>query len=210
MEFAIVVSGAFGLFIAGSLSSIFDPPAGAAITDDGLVGLIAYELAVLLPLGWFLWARGWRLDALGFTPTLRDTVTGLGVAVAAYAAFLAAWAVAVVLAPVPEASLDGEGLVAPGLGLGTVIAVSIINPIFEEIFVTGYVISFFRKSRGFWFAVNVSLAIRLLYHLYQGPAGVVGTIPLGFVFGVWYAYTRRLWPVVVAHGLFDFFALAAH
>jgi len=49
----------------------------------------------------------------------------------------------------------------------------------------------------------MSLAIRLTCHLYQGAAGVIGIVPLGFIFTYWYARTGRLWPVVLAHALFD-------
>jgi membrane protease YdiL (CAAX protease family) len=52
----------------------------------------------------------------------------------------------------------------------------------------------------------MSVAIRVLYHLYQGPASA-GIIPIGFVFAYWYARTGRLWPAVIAHGLMDFFGL---
>jgi membrane protease YdiL (CAAX protease family) len=45
-------------------------------------------------------------------------------------------------------------------------------------------------------------------HLYQGPLRVVGMAALGGALTVYYYRTRRLWPVVVAHGLLDFLALA--
>jgi len=32
---------------------------------------------------------------------------------------------------------------------------------------------------------------------------VIGIVPLGFIFTYWYARTGRLWPVVLAHALFD-------
>jgi hypothetical protein len=51
--------------------------------------------------------------------------------------------------------------------------------------------------------VNVSVAIRLLYHLYQGGIGVIGIIPFGLIFAWWYARIGRLWPLFVAHGLTD-------
>lgn len=58
-------------------------------------------------------------------------------------------------------------------------------------------------------AVNVSAAIRLSYHLYQGVAGVLAIVPLALLFGIWFARTRQLWPLIVAHAILDFIALAA-
>jgi membrane protease YdiL (CAAX protease family) len=53
------------------------------------------------------------------------------------------------------------------------------------------------------FAVNASTALRVAYHLYQGPAGAISMIPFGLLFGWCFARTGRLWPLVVAHGFFD-------
>lgn len=34
-------------------------------------------------------------------------------------------------------------------------------------------------NKGFWFAVNVSTGIRLLYHLYEGPFALITILPMG-------------------------------
>jgi membrane protease YdiL (CAAX protease family) len=57
-------------------------------------------------------------------------------------------------------------------------------------------------------AVNISAAIRLSYHLYQGVAGVLAVVPLGLLFAYWFARTRQLWPLIVAHAILDFAGLA--
>jgi membrane protease YdiL (CAAX protease family) len=44
-------------------------------------------------------------------------------------------------------------------------------------------------------------------HLYQGPLSLISIVPGGLVFAWYYAATRRLWPVVIAHGLLDALAL---
>jgi len=66
-----------------------------------------------------------------------------------------------------------------------------------------------RKRFGLVTAMNVSIAVRLVYHLYQGPMAVIPIAIFGVV--VTFAYVRfgRLWPVVVAHGLLDFVAFMA-
>ncbi len=207
-EFTIVVMLAFGYFILGSLIYAFAPNVHAtAVSDRGLRWLLGYEGVMLLLLSAFLWVRGWRPGQLGLRPGLKDTVIGLGLAAVGYIAYLLVWLVASSL--VPSLGYSLHGVAGGGLGLATVVAVSILNPFFEEIFVCGYVISALKTSRGVYFAVNVSVAIRLAYHLYQGALGVIGIVPLGLIFGHWFARTGRLWPVVVAHALFDFIALLA-
>jgi membrane protease YdiL (CAAX protease family) len=99
-------------------------------------------------------------------------------------------------------------LVAHGLEWPTAVAVSVINPVFEEVFVCAYVITALKDRVGVTTAVNVSAGIRVFYHLYQGAVGVVGVAPLALLFAYGFARTGRLWPLIVAHALTDFTALA--
>jgi membrane protease YdiL (CAAX protease family) len=206
-EFAIVVSVAFGYLILGSVLALLFPSPHAPISEGGLRFLLVYEPVILLLLGWFLSMRGWSLEQLGFRPSARETLVGFGLAAVTYLAYVAVWLVAVSISSGLPQAAENNDLVAPGLSLITIIAASILNPIFEEVFVCGYVISALTDSRGLSFGINVSVGLRLLYHLYQGAAGVLGIIPVGLVFAYWYARTGRLWPVIVAHALFDFVVL---
>lgn len=157
----------------------------------------------------FLRVRDWPLHRLGIRPTLIGTLVGGGLAASAYLAYAAVFLAAAGISPYIEQVAREHSPVAPGLNLALIIAVSIVNPIFEELFVCGYVVSTLMERRGFWTAVNVSIAIRLSYHLYQGPIGVISIVPLGFIFAYWFARTGRLWPVIVAHAIFDFVGLLA-
>lgn len=51
--------------------------------------------------------------------------------------------------------------------------------------------------------IALFVSIRLLYHLYQGPAGVIAINPMGLLFAFVYHRWHRLWPLVFAHGLLD-------
>jgi uncharacterized protein len=100
-------------------------------------------------------------------------------------------------------------LVAADLRWPIVVMASTVNPVFEEVLVCGYVITALKGRVGTTTAVNVSADIRVFYHLYQGAVGVVGIAPLALLFAYGYARTGRLWPLIVAHALTDFWALAA-
>ena len=210
-EFAIVVVAAFGIFIAGSLLAVLAPTDGesAPINNAQLQSVIVYEAVVGALLLTFLRIRQWTLQSLGIMPSLRETLAGIGLAIAAYLAYVVVFLIAAHLSPYIAQAAAELTLVAPGLSVPLVIAASIVNPIFEELFVSGYVISALRERRGFWTAVNASIAIRLSYHLYQGPIGVINIIPLGFIFALWYGRTGRLWPLIVAHAIFDVVGLLA-
>lgn len=204
-EFTIVVLVAFGYATLGSALSLLAPSSSAPIYESGLQFMLFYEVVVLVALGGFLSVRGWNLQQLGFVPTVKDTGLGVGFAVIAYVVHAAVWVVS--SAFVPGLGEKAGHLVSPGLSLITVLAVSALNPIFEEVFVCGYVITALKKTRSISFAVNVSIGIRLAYHLYQGAVGVISIIPLGFIFAYWFAKTGRLWPLVIAHGIFDLLGL---
>jgi uncharacterized protein len=204
-EFAFVITLAFGYFILGSVYSVVTAPAEAAISDAGLQSLVVHELVVLIVLAAFLAARGWDRKQLGLQPSKTDPWFAVALAIVAYGAFLAVWMT--LGNAIPGAAEIPEGTIQRDLRIGTVLMVSVVNGTFEEIFVCGYVISALRKTRSVAFAINVSIALRLSYHLYQGPAGVISIIPVGLVFAHWFARTGRLWPIAIAHCLFDIFAL---
>ena len=54
-----------------------------------------------------------------------------------------------------------------------------------------FVVSAWRGS-SMWNAISASVAIRLAYHLYQGPLAVVSIGPLGLIFAWYYATRGRI------------------
>ena len=57
-------------------------------------------------------------------------------------------------------------------------------------------------------AGSISAALRVLAHVYQGPLALVTVLPVAVLFTLYYARTRRLWPVIVAHAFQDTLALS--
>jgi len=57
--------------------------------------------------------------------------------------------------------------------------------------------------------VLVSAALRAVYHVYQGLAGLLGNFVMGLVFGFLYSRLGRLTPLLVAHFLIDVVAFIA-
>jgi membrane protease YdiL (CAAX protease family) len=146
---------------------------------------------------------GWTTARLGVSPTAKDTFLGVALAVAAYGAYVVIWFIASAAGAHPTYTGTYREIAAHNLSLPVVLAVSILNPVYEETFLCGYIITIAKGAGSITAGVNVSVAIRLLYHLYQGGIGVIGIIPFGLIFAWWYARTGRLWPVWVAHALFD-------
>jgi len=200
-----VILAAFGYFTLGSVMSVFLPAGSAHINEHHLRSLLVYELLVFSGLWLFLHTRGWCRQAIGLKISLRDTLLGAGFVVLVYIVYVALWLL--LGGFFPELTEQSRKLVAPDIGLPTLIAISLVNPVFEEVFVCGYVITALKKSRSVMFAANVSIAIRLAYHLYQGALSLFSALPVGILFAWWYARSGRLWPLIVAHGVIDFLGM---
>ncbi len=210
LEFLIVILAAFGYFCVRSFFSLFSSSREAVITGNHITSLLVYESVVLLILGWFLRKRGWRLAQLGVIANWKTTLIGIGLVLVAQIAYILAWIALALLFPEVQQISQSKSLSVSNLALWKIFLVSILNPLYEEIFVCGYVITFLKKSKNLWFAIAISTVIRTAYHLYQPLWGIVAIISIGLVFGYVYAKTNRLWSVMVAHAIFDFVGLFAH
>jgi membrane protease YdiL (CAAX protease family) len=146
LEFGIVVVGAFGLFIAGSILAFFDPSGPVPIANGQLQSVIVYELVVAAILLSFLRIRKWTLQSFGVNPSLQGTLVGVGLAAAAYLAYVIVFLISAGLSPHVAQAVASQTLVAPGLNVALVIAASIVNPVFEELFVCGYVVTALRAD----------------------------------------------------------------
>lgn len=114
-------------------------------------------------------------------------------------------------------------LLATGLGINTQVQASTLaatwwavpvsllmafgNGFLEEIVMVGYLSTRLRDLAWSWWAIIVvSSLIRGSYHLYQGFGGFLGNVVMGVVYGIFYAKTKRVAPLVWAHTLIDVIA----
>jgi membrane protease YdiL (CAAX protease family) len=201
-EFLIVVLGSIGLSLLSNLQVLLDPEIAAkapGIGNDLLYANVFYELFVLVWLGAFMRARGWTLERLGFSFGLRDTAIGILLAIIV---FCAVWFIEQVMgsaAPAMLADAQRFDKLSGTLDFQAIILASLVDSVFEELFVCAYVISALKEKRGPVFALNVSIALRVGCHVYQGVYGVLIGGALGLVFGYWYLKSGRIWPLFVAH-----------
>jgi membrane protease YdiL (CAAX protease family) len=212
-ELVLVPLIAFGATVPRSLTALVFPEllvhqASPPITNAALHHTVLYELAVMAILAMFLRVRGWTLERLGIRPTGRDSILGLGIFIGYYLAYVVLVMAVVAVWPRFAQIATSTRLVGGQLEWPTLLAVSLVNPVFEEVFVCGYVISALKERRGITTAINVSAGIRVFCHFYQGAVGVVGIAPMALIFAYWFARTGRLWPLIVAHALDDLFGLA--
>lgn len=205
-EFFLVVGGAFGIFVLASVWFGFGFAKWPGHSDRTLASTVVYELLIFAVLVFVLRRRGWSWNGLGFETHWSDALIGIGLAFAAYCFYAwGFWALAAIFPGLMSAAVKAH-IINHGLSPWVVWPVVVVNPVYEELFVTAYVISALKDGESNHLAVNTSTAIRLSYHLYQGVIGVVAILPLGLMFAYWYARTRRIWPLIIAHAILDFLA----
>ncbi|MGG6268898.1 CPBP family intramembrane glutamic endopeptidase, partial [Leptolyngbya sp. AN10] len=185
-------------------------PQQALFTDNHLTFILIYESVVLLILVWFLKKRGWSFTQLGVTPKWKSTFIGIGLFIATWIAWILVYVALVALFPVIQEIEQSRTSTPSSLALWRIALVSMLNPVYESLFVCGYVVTFFKKSNNLWIAVLISTVIRTAYHLYQPLSGILSVFLIGLIFAYVYAKTNRLWAVIVAHGIFDFTGLLAY
>jgi membrane protease YdiL (CAAX protease family) len=212
-EFLLVVLLAFGLFSVASVRALFGPLTGRAalLFDDHRVWtLLFYQLSVAPVIMYILWERGWKWPDFSVKITPRGVLQGMGLAAAAFAAtkasFLLASSIAEASVPAVIAEIPATTGILPMMAM---LGAAVVKAVFEEVLVCGYVVQSLRGRFGIALAANASIALRMSFHLYQGPAAFLGYAVFGLVFTLFYVRTGRLWPLIVAHALLAVVELAA-
>jgi membrane protease YdiL (CAAX protease family) len=148
---------------------------------------------------------------LGLLPPRLRSDLGRGAALAAcigipgLAFYLGARALGVNTTIVPEA-LPKLWWTVPVLLLS-----AFQNAFLEEIVVVGYLFERLRAmSWGMTAAIIASALLRGTYHIYQGFGGFAGNAAMGIVFAYFYARTKRVGPLIVAHALIDSIAFVGY
>jgi len=174
-------------------------------------GLIHEALAIAV-LAYVLFRQGRGLKDLGLTFRWPDVPISLLIAFASYVAFYVGYAV---LVRNPQSLAQQAGSRADqthtyldaGLALGPVLFV-LLNPFYEELIARAYVMSEVKDLTGSGaLAVAISVALQTVYHLYQGVIMAVATGAGFLIFSLYYARSRRITPIILAHLYLDALAL---
>ena len=206
-EFAFVLAAAQGMFVYSSIRVLLHGTRRLAETDAGQWLLATHEAIVFLLIGAFLRARGWTLEHIGLIPGWRDTAIGIVLAGLVFAVDRGVyWAFYELRSPVMHELMTVHLVYRPFTAVSVAMVV-LMNPLYEEVFSAGYLITALKMRFHPAVTIAAGVVLRILYHLYQGPISILHVVPLGVIFGLWYVRTGRLWPLVVAHAALDAFAL---
>jgi len=195
---------AFAPFLYSSTAELVTPDE-RPLSQADFAGLTTHQILVGALLLAFLFLRGWRLEDLGFRRFEFRELAETGLLFASY--MIIVWSLWFMIGA-PEDGGDALRMDEGGMSFGFVVLFSLINSAFEEIFVCAYVIAAFGAQRA-WLAIAFSTALRLSYHLYQGPLALITILPFGLLLAWYFAQRHRLAPLIVVHASLDILALMA-
>jgi len=204
-EFVIILFLAFGFPIFYSFMSMIALLQGYGgpthYNNFSLINIFELEVLTGCAAGAVLYIRFWSISHfqinMGWLQTLIGVVVLAGDLLLQYAALIllkAVYASDVVIS---------TGFVISKISLVVAIVISFVNPIFEEVFVVGYIVQSLRNKHDAIYVVTLSATIRLLYHLYQGPIAI-GIFFLGILHAYFYWRWKSLWPLIFAHCAINF------
>lgn len=198
LEALVVCAICFGWFIYDSTVSWLG---GQVIpfSDEGHVRTMAFEafLAILAIAG--LHSRGFSVESL--VPVPKATDVGVGLLLYIGATLYAVSATELFAVPGQVEPID-RMVTSARISLPTLIASSVINGAFEEVFLLGFLVRGLR-GYGLTLAIGASLFVRLLYHTYQGPLGALSALIFGAVLTLYFIESEKLFPAVLAHAIAD-------
>jgi membrane protease YdiL (CAAX protease family) len=210
-EFFLVVIVCFWWGIVGSVKQFVNQlthmPQPEQITNGLVLLVVVMQLLAMAFAFWVGRIRGWSLATFGSRLSWKGTGAGVLLFMITTLAILLCVVLTNVIAPGARNPTQ-PGVAVSGLTLPFLLLFSLINPLYEEVLGTGYFIHSLQRY-GMLPAVLASALFRTFLHSYKGLDAIVMILPMGLVFGFVYWRWRQLWPLVIAHVIFDIWSLFA-
>lgn len=210
-EVCMVLLVACGGYIVYAIFLLIKGPSAAPQgTNVRYVAGIVHQFSGLLLLYYVLSRRGLNFASIGLRWRSSDLLAGLlliGVSFAAYGlgnSVVQAFHF-FTFGSFPTALSGKDFFAHPPVAA---IPYAFLNPFFEELIVRAYLMTETLELTGSAaVAVIVSVLVQFSYHLYYGWTGAFSLLFLFVTSAIYYAYSRRATPVVIAHAFFDLYAL---
>jgi membrane protease YdiL (CAAX protease family) len=210
VDLGLILAVVFADHILGSIYLAFHPTAPSYSNMRLFTGICDETIGLLLFLVLFK-RQGRRLQDIGLSFQWTDLPKALGLAVAVVVVMriiglVVTYGWFVITLSFPQWPDTRAMFSASSLWL--FLPFLLLNPFFEEILVRGYLMTELidiRKS--VLLATVASIVVQTSYHLYYGVAGAIVVGSGLTVLAIYFAKSRRLMPVILAHMLWDSTAL---
>jgi len=202
MEYVIIQATAFGLFILFSISAVFSSNWGKehVFTNSSLINILSIEVFTGSIALIILRIRGWKATDFDLKFKNKYFSHGIILFLVTLASFRLTSYILAFFCPNFSFIFRTENVTA-----FVVLLTVIINPLFEEFFVSVYPSEVLAKHHGMFFTISLCAFVRFTYHLYQGPISTTILI-LGIINTYTYLKWRKIWPLVIAHSIHNYIA----
>lgn len=210
VDLGLILAVVFAGSILGSIYLAFHPTA-PSFSNMRLFTGISDEISGLLLFLVLFKRQGRRFQDIGLSFQWTDLPKALGLVVAAAVVM---WAIGLVVTygwfvitlSFPQWP-DTRAMFSTS-SLWLFLPFLLLNPFFEEILVRGYLMTeLIDLRKSVLLATIVSIVVQTSYHLYYGVAGAMVVGSGLTVLAIYFAKSRRLMPVILAHMLWDSTAL---
>jgi membrane protease YdiL (CAAX protease family) len=210
VDLGLILAVVFAGSILGSIYLAFHPTTPSFSNMRLFTGISDEVTGLLLFLVLFK-RQGRRLQDIGFGFQWTDLPKALGLAVATVAVmfvmrFVLTYVWLLTALRIPQWPETHAMFSASSLWL--FLPFLLLNPFFEEILVRGYLMTeLIDLRKSVLPAIVISIMVQTSYHLYYGVAGAMVVGSGLTVLAIYFAKSRRLMPVILAHMLWDSTAL---
>jgi membrane protease YdiL (CAAX protease family) len=193
----------------------------AMMNDRGLVKNSSIEAPFLGLFLLVLGRRGWTPADFRVRIGWLSSLEGLGLLALTYGCLLGVMMPLLLIAHfLPHSTLGiWAGSIVPHtlpltrgsiqLSWAVIIPCTVLNAFFEELVYMGYFFNQCAAKLGPWTAVAATILLRLSVHTYQGTEHLLQIGVWSLVFGLWYRFGGKVWPLILAHVIIDLLSLGA-
>lgn len=211
IEVLVVLSFAYVPDLFNAIAAVTEGSESRPPSVYHMLSLIIRSLSVVIPLlAIMAWSKDpWQSFGIVRPRWIVDVVVGCGLWGVAIVTYL------LVLCLLPSSMLEvspsRETVLRVGpqgtAGFFLLLVASVVNGFAEELLMRAYlIVRLERLLASTWAAVAVTTVLFASYHIYQGPAATISVAAIGLLFAVSFCLFRRLWPLCIAHAVFDVLA----
>jgi len=213
MELGLVLFVAFAQSLVISIYTLARSSdlSGTGVSPVRILAGVILEVGSLAVLFYVLFRQGRTVKDLGLNFHWADGPRSVGLAMAGFMANYVFWVFLwsfyrKLTGHPPDGTPRNVEFVRSFSWSGVVLV--LINPWFEELIVRAYMITELRWLTGSTLlAVIASVVLQSSYHLYQGVIPALLYSVLFLVFSIYYVWSGRILPVILAHFYFDAIAV---
>ncbi|WP_289053427.1 CPBP family intramembrane glutamic endopeptidase [Carboxylicivirga marina] len=201
LELIIVLFFGFAFIIYNStIAILYDYTSDEIlVSNNGNYILTLYQIITLAIIGVYLKYRGWKLS--DFNLGFKFRMILIAILLFYFTNLLINISSGITGFVNPELFNPGNNpeytLNANWISLSMIL---VINSIYEESLLIGYLFKRLEKLNPI-VVICFSMLIRLSFHTYQGWLMLFTIIPMALVYGIYYWKFKRLWPLIIAHGI---------